>query len=281
MGIILQDLSNVLIPDFSESAQEKIALIVKSSYETGESSKNLYEQAESLLLEELGLKDFIVPNDLSYIVNYSDAEKVDRVDADYFQPKYDYLINKLGNKKRLSEFATKINPSIRIEPNKEYNYIEISDVNVGSGEVIFNRITGKELPANAKVKISGGELIISKVRPTRGAIAIIPGEFNQDFVASGAFSTFIINSPSREYLQVVLRSFIGKLQMERPTTGTSYPTITDEDVENILIPNLKIEIQQKISNLVKKSHEARKKSKELLEEAKRKVEEMIEANITK
>ena len=36
------------------------------------------------------------------------------------------------------------------------------------------------------------------------------------------------------------------------------------------------EKEVKIADLVSKSHEARKKSKELLEEAKRKVEEMIE-----
>ncbi|MBI3103920.1 hypothetical protein HYZ05_03185 [Candidatus Daviesbacteria bacterium] len=40
-------------------------------------------------------------------------------------------------------------------------------------------------------------------------------------------------------------------------------------------PKNKIE-QQKIAELVRKSHEARKTSKELLEEAKRKVEKMIE-----
>ena len=75
---------------------------------------------------------------------------------------------------------------------------------------------------------------------------------------------------------MVLRSIIGKLQLEKPTTGTSYPTVTDSDVENIVIPILSIENQSKIADLVRQSHEARKKSKELLEEAKRKVEEMIE-----
>ena len=60
--------------------------------------------------------------------------------------------------------------------------------------------------------------------------------------------------------------------MERPTTGTSYPTIIDTDVENILIPILSKSVQQKIAELVQKSHESRKKAKELLEEAKRKVE---------
>ncbi len=69
---------------------------------------------------------------------------------------------------------------------------------------------------------------------------------------------------------------LAKLQFEKFTTGTSYPTITDEDIENILIPILPKSTQQKIADLVRKFHEARKKSKELLEKAKREVEEIIE-----
>jgi len=137
-------------------------------------------------------------------------------------------------------------------------------------------LQGSELPANAKNKITGGELIISKVRPTRGAIAIIPEDWKEGHIVSGAFSVFSVESPLREYVQVVLRSIVGKLQFEKPTTGTSYPTIEDEDVKNILIPMLPKMTQQKIADLVRQSHEARKKSKQLLEEAKHKVEEMIE-----
>ena len=165
-----------------------------------------------------------------------------------------------------------------IIPQKEYSYIEISDVNAGSGEVTSNSVLGKELPTNAKIKIEGGELLISKVRPTRGAVTIIPMDWKKDFIASGAFSVFDVSYPMGEYLQIVLRSLIGKLQMERPTTGTSYPTITDADVEHILIPILPEKMQQKIAKLVRESHEARKKAKELLEKAKHQVEELVENN---
>lgn len=276
-----REIENILVPILSREFQQIIEELVNSSRKLKLASIEIYQQAENLLLEELGLTNFKINEDLSYTVNFSDTKKVNRVDADYFQPKYEDLINKIGNKKKLSEFATRISPSTKIKVDYEYNYIEISDVNVGNGEVVSNKVNGKELPANAKIKISGGELIISKVRPTRGAIAIIPDGFNQNFITSGAFSVFNVLSPTKEFLQVVLRSFIGKIQTERPTTGTSYPTITDEDVENIWIPDLKIEIQLKISDLVIKSHMASKKSKELLEEAKRKVEEMIETNVNK
>ena len=178
--------------------------------------------------------------------------------------------------KLLKNIASRDDEVIKIKPEVEYKYIEISNINVANSEITTNLLVGKYLPVNAKMKISGGELLISKVRPTRGAIAIVPGSWSENYVASGAFSVFNIDSPMKECLQVILRSLIGKLQLEKPTTGTSYPIVTDEDIENVLIPILPKEIQQKIAELVKKSHEARKKSKELLEEAKRKIEEMIE-----
>lgn len=211
------------------------------------------------------------------IIQKSQLAGEHRLDAEYFQPKYEAIIAHFRKSARpLKDIASRSTKFVKIDPETEYKYIEISDINTGNGEITSNIAMGRDLPANAKMQINGGELIISKVRPTRGAVGIIPDEWKENFVASGAFSVFTVNYPRREYLQVVLRSLIGKLQLEKPTTGTSYPTVIDEDVENLLTPILPIKIQQKIAELVRKSHEARKKSKELLEEAKRKVEEMIE-----
>ena len=79
-----------------------------------------------------------------------------------------------------------------------------------------------------------------------------------------------------EYLSLVISSIIGQMQAERDAGGSIMAHWKPEQIKNILIPILPKEIQEKIADLVKKSHEARKKSKELLEEAKRRVEEMIE-----
>mgnify|MGYP001559632148 FL=1 len=272
----LDELGRVLIPQTSLSRQKEIAEIIKDVLKLQQESRTSYRGAENLLLEELGLKDFRVSDDLSWIVNLLEVKKTNRADPEFFQPKYQRIIDKIKKKRRVAEIAKRIKISVKLTSDTEYNYIEISNVNVGNGEIAFSKVLGKELPANAKIALSGGELIISKVRPTRGAIAIIPQEFNDNFIVSGAFSVFNVDYPMREYLQVVFRSIIGKSQLERPTTGTSYPTITDEDIENIWIPDLSIKIQQKIADLVKKSHEARKKSKELLEGAKRNVEGTIE-----
>ena len=45
----------------------------------------------------------------------------------------------------------------------------------------------KDLPPNAKIKLKGGELIISKVRPTRGAIGVVPDDCQENAVCSSAF----------------------------------------------------------------------------------------------
>ena len=241
-------------------------------------SESFYSQAENLLLEELGLKDYKTKEELTCVVDFSEIRESDRIDAEYFQSKYRSLteVVKRFKHKTLAELGERIKTKIKINPEQIYKYIEISDIDISSGEAKFNEILAKELPVSAQIPIKGGELIVSKVRPTRGAISILPEDFNDNFVCSSAFSVFEVDKGLKEYLFIVLRSVVGNLQLEKPTTGTSYPTIIDQDIENILVPILPKTTQQKIAYLVRRSHRARMDAKSLLEEAKRKVEEIVE-----
>ena len=60
-----------------------------------ENSKLFYSQAENLLLEELGLKDFKNEESLFSIINLSEIKVVKRMDAEYFQPKYAIIEEKI------------------------------------------------------------------------------------------------------------------------------------------------------------------------------------------
>jgi type I restriction enzyme S subunit len=66
------------------------------------------------------------------------------------------------------------------------------------------------------------------------------------------------------------------MQSERDAGGSVIAHWKPEQIKNLLIPLLPQPTQQKIADLVKKAHEARRKAKSLLEEAKKKVEKMIE-----
>jgi len=279
-GLNIDDLRSLPVFTAESPLQDEIANLVLNAKESYDRSKSVYCQAENLLLEGLGLKDFKPKYELSYTANLSKAFGVRRVDAEYFQPAYDEMIDYLKAKFKIekliylgSKKEIKINPN----PQQAYRYIEISDIRTDVGEVTHSERLGSELPPNARIPIGGGELLVSKVRPTRKAIAIVSDELRKTTICSSAFTVFNISSPLKEYVFVALRSIVGLLQLERPTTGTEYPTLKDEDVENTLVPILPKETQQKIASLVQQSHEARRKAKELLEEAKRKVEQEIEA----
>jgi len=73
----------------------------------------------------------------------------------------------------------------------------------------------------------------------------------------------------------MINSPIGQYQMERDTGGSVIVHWRPEQIKNICIPIIEKPTQQKIADLVRRSHEAHKKAKELLEEAKHKVEMMI------
>ncbi|MCK4325173.1 restriction endonuclease subunit S, partial [bacterium] len=64
-------------------------------------------------------------------------------------------------------------------------------------------------------------------------------------------------------------------QMERDTGGSVIIHWRPEQIKNICIPIIEKPSRQKIADLVLRSHEARKNAKQLLNEAKDKVEKMI------
>jgi restriction endonuclease S subunit len=278
-NIFLWQIKNFKVPILPKEKQKEIEEMYKKGLNELENSKSLYSQGEDLLLEELGLKDFKVEEDLTYYVKLSDIKSAHRADAEYFQPKYGRLIKYLKSKfslEQLNHLANKQERKIKPNSLEIYKYIEISDIKTDIGEVHYTERLGADLPPNARIPITGGELIISKVRPTRKAIAIIPIDLGNKTICSSAFTVYNLPTPLKEYIFITLRSIIGLFQLEKPTTGTEYPTLNDKDIENLLIPILPDSTQQKIATLVQQSHEARKKAKELLEETKQKVENLIE-----
>ncbi|MEX2033114.1 MAG: restriction endonuclease subunit S, partial [Candidatus Colwellbacteria bacterium] len=74
-----------------------------------------------------------------------------------------------------------------------------------------------------------------------------------------------------EYLALCLNSIIGQMQAERDGGGSIITHWRPEQVKSVLVPVLPKPTQQKIADLVQKSHEARSKAKQLLAQAKNRV----------
>src|SRR3989344_210702 len=275
-----ENLNALKVPKISNNEQIYFEKIINQSENFIENSKLFYSQAENLLLEELGLKDFKNEENLFSIVNLSEVKKAYRIDAEYFQLKYEKLISKIKNYKNgFDSFDNLIeisNMKIEVNPEKEYKYIELADVNENLGIVDdIQIIKGKDLPSRAKMKLQKNDVIVSSVEGSTNKVALINKDI-KDLVGSTGF--FILRE---KYFQpevnlILIKSIIIKALLKREAQGTILTAIPSSSLKRIILPKLNSDIQQKIADLVRKSHQARKKAKELLEEAKQKVEKLIE-----
>ena len=271
----------IKIPIFSNTFQLEIETFVKTSYQKLEDSKNLYKEAESLLLKELDLVDFTPKNENIAIKSFKDSfMQTGRLDSEYYQTKYDEIEKIISEQRSFTYIKNEFN-HIKTSFDKSkngYNYIEIGNVNVSDGTNVFNYVETQVLPANAKINVKNGDLLVSTVRPYRGAVTIIDTSEN-DLIVSGAFTVLRKKENSKintQVLQVLLRTNIYKELLLKYNVGTSYPVIKDDDVLNLIIPIIDISIQNKIEEKIKKSFELKEESKQLLDLAKKAVEIAIE-----
>ena len=260
----------VIDPYVKRTIQKALAIRKKS--------KDFYAQAQDFLVTELGFADWQPKHQLTFFKNFSDTKDAERIDAGYFQPKYEKIEKKIEN---YSDRPTKIRDefeqnksTFEVDPEKLYRYVEIGSVNVSTGEIVAEEILGKDLPANAKRVLEKGDIIVSKVRTYRGAITIVQED---GYVGSGAFCVLRENGQiNKETLLTCLRSKFFLTWSWKPNTGTSYPTLNDDDILDFPIPFLSKEKQTEIEQKVDESFNLRKRAKDLLEHAKCAVEIAIE-----
>ncbi|KKS64194.1 MAG: Type I restriction modification DNA specificity domain protein, partial [Parcubacteria group bacterium GW2011_GWB1_42_6] len=120
-----------------------------------------------------------------------------------------------------------------------------------------------------------GEILLTK--DASPGVAYVLKENIEGIISGGILRLKIKNQEIEdEYLALCVNSVIGRMQAERDAGGSIIAHWKPEQIKNMAIPILPKPIQQEISGLIRQSHDARKKAKELLEEAKRKVEELIE-----
>jgi len=285
-GIILKDLSVVQVPMLLERVCDEIGTIVKKSFKKQSLSEKYYSQAENLLLKELKLEDFQSKDELSYIVNFSEVKSAGRIDAEYFQPKYDQILKKLLQKK-----TQVLERNFDLIKSKNFQYMEEGKIGViktkqlkkrfvnfvAESKALKETITKEKLPILQNKDVLFASMGVGSLGKTNifYDFEIKDGEFTVD----STLKIFRSKNKSQilpEVLAVFLSSNIGQELIYKHIIGSSgIISIYDSYIRNLPVPILPKSTQQKIASLVKKSHESRNKSKELLKEAKRKVEEMI------
>lgn len=272
-----EEVKEIELPILSKTFQTQIRKNFRCAYNMLLIADENYHAAEKMLSEALGLDKF-TPSTENVAIKTLSASfgESGRLDAEFYQPKYDDIESKLENLsggRRIKDFF-KLVKKICDRRADFYNYVEIGDVNVSNGVATANKIATDELPDNAKIMTQAGDVLVSKVRPNRGAVAILRED---NLLVSGAFAVLRSSGKfSVEVLQVLLRTKIYRDLMLKFNVGTSYPVIKDEDVLNLPLPVISRELQEKIAAQVSESFRLRSESEKLLSRAKSAVEIAIE-----
>lgn len=268
-NLLLPDFS-VLINDITEKVNESIILF--------EDSKLLYSQAEQILLEELGLKDLDLKDDLFYKTTLKRVKDNNRMDPGYYMPKYNKLMEHIIDisepiKSYIKNYSTGY-------PFKSDNFVSdgfplIRITNIGKGYLDISNtafIAEKDVCAASKDIAMPGDVVIS-MSGSIGVSAKIPEEFKKCYINQRILRINTKNIDN-DYLCLLLNSIVGSYQFNRIGTGGVQTNISYRDMKEIYIPRIKIE--NKIGQMIRDSLNKRESAKALLEEAKHKVEKMIE-----
>lgn len=282
-------IKKILVPLLSHDFQLHIEQLVKQAYEKRKLAEQKYQQAEELLYELLGISKEEIEKlevEKAYEVNFKEVKQAFRFDAEYYHPKYIGVIRLLKKTpfklKPLKEVARikhkKVNPEEKLYRTKKVKYIEIGGIDTAFGEIIeYMEEYGWKLPSGGKYLVKEKDILYSKVRPYRKGIGFVTEEFEGSLVTQGFTVVRCVDkSVLPEYLFLYLRSDIGNLPLLRNMSGSTYPTVRDEDIGEILVPILPRDEQEEIANLVKECFNLRKEAKQLIQRAIREVEEEIE-----
>ena len=183
------DLCYIPIPSFSDNFYKNISLLIVNSRKLNLKSKQIYYDAEKQLIVALNIDDLNNKHENINIKSLVESFGCSgRLDAEYYQPKYEkYKIivqnGKLGFTFIKTEFDLVSEKCDKLL--SKYPYIEIGDIDVATGTATYNMVLKEALPDNAKIMTKKNDILVSTVRPNRGAVAILEQD---DLLVSGAFT---------------------------------------------------------------------------------------------
>ena len=204
------------------------------------------------------------------IINFSEAKKEKRFDAEFYKNDYVKILNNIlkHNYKFLYEIAS--NKYKKLPNNKkdiEWKYIEIDKIICFQNDYNYTIfLKGDTLPSRASKIPKLHDIIISTVRPTRGAICIF-NDIEKDIIVSSGFSIVHTDKINNNYLYTVLSSSFYLKLYKRLTKASMYPAMSEEDLFNLPIPIFSDEFQKSIEKLVLEAHNQRHISNSLMKEA--------------
>jgi len=285
-----EDILQILIPKLSENLQDTISLLWKESVKLVQQAKSFYPEAEQELLERLDWNNLQKQQtELCYVENTAEFDRIGRMDAEHFQPKFKRLREHLlkYNAARLGAVCKSVAKGT--QPN---GYIDNGEVTVVKSKNVFGQgidfdnceCTTIDAYADIPARLINGDLVINATGfGTLGRAAFIPSRKEKIVASVDLVILRLQQTVLPEYAALFLNSPAGMMQSEMFQTGSSgqlhlYPQHIQEFL--IYLPrnqdgSVDLTWQRKLADKVVGASRAKQEAQEKLAQAKKLVENAI------
>lgn len=259
---------------------QEVEAIVAAYVRLKAESKELNQQAQQLLKAELGLDKLTFQKPVGYVARFSDLETSHRSDAQHYQPRFKQLTD------HISAF-----PSARVRDIRSLNrrglqpfYVRNGQVDVVNSQHLgpqhidyesLQKTSTKAFAAASEAHIQQNDLLIY----TTGAYIGRTNVYLSDTPAMASNHVNIVRlQPGIDaaYMALVFQSIVGQFQTQKYARGSAQAELYPSDIDRFVVPLLATDKQQAIGDLLRQSLVKQQESRKLLEQAKTRVEQLIE-----
>lgn len=265
--------------------QKVIRKLCEQYREVKTKATNLYSKAEGTLTERLNCFDAVLQIQSPSIKTFRESfSTTGRLDAEYYQPKYDQLFaalavfetSPLGGPDGIANFQKSIEPGSESYGEEGIPFVRVSDITkfgIAQPEI---KLPGNIVEHPETLFPKKDSILFSK----DGSVGIAYKlEEDAQFITSSALLQLTVRDTEKmlpDYLTLVLNSPVVQLQAERAASGAVIQHWKPSEIQRVIIPVLGMPEQRKLSQMVQESFSLRRQSEQLLDYAKRAVELAIE-----
>jgi type I restriction enzyme S subunit len=280
----LDDARRILIALLPDATQLEIENLVKKSARLRTESVNAQHQASALFEAELGLDKLTFKMPVGYVAQASDLTKSRRADAEYYNPVAREIVRRIKGLRH-----TTLRESFEVGSGFPWRSSRFVSDNSGEPVVRIRNVKPHYIVPNELTSIQPEYANSVGVLKARRGDVVVGMDGIKYFYASILEGECFVNqrvchlSPrpssvlSSEYVAFVINSVAGQAQLMRDmTVATTVGHITNRDVAKLIVPTIGQSFHDELTALIRKSIDCKEESKRLLEQAKARVEKLIE-----
>lgn len=293
-NLYIRNIADLAIPIPSLAFQKQIENLILKANQQKQLADKLYADAENLLLKELGLLDW-KPETVRFTLGGREFEvestvakitsvemlKTERIDAEYFQPKYDNLlaiaINNACYVKTVKEIQCFNSRGLQPLYDENGTLDIINSRHIQEQFLDYDNFEKTDISSWEKQKrgrVYKGDILIYTTGANIGRANVFMSE--RRALASNHVNILRTREECAYYVGFVLNSIIGRLQTDKMCAGSAQVELYPKDINKFVVPFVVKSVQKEMISNCSKSFAARNKSRQLLNQAKHAVELFIE-----